>query len=130
MLGAALEVDSLSLSAAPIAHRMEGNGQPLLVAELRNFCRNDESTFVLAETKGFWVNICGADLPHHYVGVSKVDGKRIRLPLQNYDPQGNYFEAVNGDVTYLLIRGTAKGDFLTVTQGDRELVRQVILNWE
>jgi hypothetical protein len=29
----------------------------------------------------------------------------------------------------MLIRGTAKGDFLTVTQGNKEIVRQPILNW-
>jgi hypothetical protein len=117
-----------------IAHAVEMKSssvpQPLFLAELRDFCDNSESTFVSAETQGFWVNICGGDLPGYYVGVSKVDGKRIRLRLQNYDPQGNYFEAMNGDVSYLLIRGTAKGDFLTVTQGSRELVRQPILNWE
>ncbi len=94
-----------------------------------NYCQRGESQFVVAETKGFWVNICGGDNPQTYVGVSKTDGKSIRLPLVDYDPQGNYFEAVNGNVSYLLIRGTAKGSFLTVTQGDRELFRQPVLNW-
>ncbi|MCU0535921.1 MAG: hypothetical protein MUD14_18690 [Hydrococcus sp. Prado102] len=96
---------------------------------LPNYCQSQESLFIVAETKGFWVNICGGDLPHSYVGVSKTNGNRIRLPLKDYDQQGNYFEAVNGNVSYLLIRGSAKGDFLTVTQGDRELVRQPVLNW-
>lgn len=97
--------------------------------QLPNYCQQSESLFVIAETKGFWVNICGGDLPHTYVGVSKTNGKRIRLPLKDYDQQGDYFEAVNGNVSYLLIRRSAKGDFLTVTQGDRELVRQPVLNW-
>lgn len=96
---------------------------------LPNYCQQEESLFIVAETKGFWVNICGGDLPHTYVGVSKTDGKSIRLPLKDYDQQGDYFEAVNGDVSYLLIRRSAKGDFLTVTQGDRELFRQPVLNW-
>jgi hypothetical protein len=104
------------------------NNDPILISQ-RNFCGQNESMFVAAETKGFWVNICGGDLPNSYVGVSKTDGKSIRLPLNNYDQQGNYFEAVNGNVTYMLIRGTAKGDFLTVTQGNKEIVRQPILNW-
>jgi hypothetical protein len=38
-----------------------------------------------------WLNICGGDLPHHYAGVSKKNGKRIRLPLDDYDPKGDYF---------------------------------------
>lgn len=94
-----------------------------------NYCQPEESLFIVAETKGFWVNICGGDLPHTYVGVSKINGNKIRLPLKDYDQQGNYFEAVNQDVSYLLIRGSAKGDFLTVTQGDRELFRQPVLDW-
>jgi hypothetical protein len=40
--------------------------------------------FVAAETKGFWINICGGDLPNTYIGVSKKNGARIRLPLSNY----------------------------------------------
>lgn len=94
-----------------------------------NFCQESESMFVSAETKGFWVNICGSDEPYTYVGVSKTDGSKIRLGLTDYDQQGNSFEAVNGNVSYLLIRGTARGDFLTVTQGTRELFRQPILRW-
>lgn len=99
------------------------------VANLPNYCREYESTFVTAETAGFWVNICGGDLPNTYVGVSKINGQRIRLPLSDYDSQGNYFEANNGNVSYLLIRGTNKGDFLTVIEGERELFRQPIRRW-
>jgi hypothetical protein len=92
-------------------------------------CQPEESLFIVAETSGFWVNICGGDLPHFYIGKSKINGKQIRLPLKDYDPQGNYFEAVNQTFSYLLIRGSTKGDFLTVTQGERELFRQPVLNW-
>jgi hypothetical protein len=97
--------------------------------KFRNYCQQNESLFIVAETKGFWVNICGGDFPNTYVGVSKTNGNKIRLPLSDYDQQGNSFEAVNKDVSYLLIRGTAKGDFLTVTQKDKELFRQPVLNW-
>jgi hypothetical protein len=95
-----------------------------------NFCEETESLFVIAETQDFWVNICGSHNPYTYVGVNKNNGNQIRLPLSDYDRQGDYFEATNGDVSYLLIRGTAKGDFLTVTAGTRELVRQPILRWD
>lgn len=105
--------------------------QPQLMAQqLRTYCRDGESTFVMAETRNFWVNICGGDLPHTYVGVNKRDGRSIRVPLRDYTEDGDMFEAVNGNVSYLLIRGTPRGDFLTVTQGNRELVRQPILRWE
>ncbi len=76
------------------------------------------------------MNICGGDLPHTYVGVSKTDGSRIRLPLDNYEPDGSWYEAINGDVSYALIFGTTKGHFLSVTRGNRELVKQPILKWE
>lgn len=76
------------------------------------------------------MNICGGDFPATYVGVSKRNGNAIRLPLDYYEPDGTLFEAFNGNVSYLLIRGTTKGDFLTVTQGTRELFRQPILRWE
>ena len=76
------------------------------------------------------MNICGGDLPHTYVGLSKTDGSRIRLPLDNYEPDGSWYEAINGDVSYAIIFGTTKGHFLSVTQGNRELVKQPILKWK
>ncbi len=100
------------------------------VAQLRNYCRSGESLFMSIETQDFWVNICGGDLPGSYVGVDKSTGNAIRLPLKDYDPRGGYFEAVNGDYTYLVVFNTPKGSFLTVTQGSRELLRQPIVNWE
>jgi hypothetical protein len=102
----------------------------LIVQNNRNFCRHNESVFVSAETKGFWINICGGDEPNTYIGVSKKDGSRIRLKLSNYEPQGNYYEAINGDVSYALIKGTTKGDFLSVTRGNKQILKQPILNWE
>jgi hypothetical protein len=99
---------------------------------LPNYCQKGETLFVIAETKGFWINICGKDLdtPSTYVGVSKSNGQSIRLNLIDYEPNGRSFEANNGDVNYLLIHGTPKGSFLTVTQGDdKELVRESVENW-
>lgn len=90
-------------------------------------CRSEESTFVETETKNYWVNICGGDYPGFYVAMEKRRPKnRIRLPLQDYDPQGNYFEAVNGQYLYILAK-TPRGMFLTVTQGTRELLREPVL---
>lgn len=102
---------------------------PSLVAELMNYCDEGESLFLEAETDSFWVNICGGDLPHDYVGVSKETGNSIRLPLSDYDKQGTYFEAVNDDTSYLIIVGARKGSFLTVTQGKEEILREPLINW-
>ncbi|MBL1211037.1 hypothetical protein [Geminocystis sp. GBBB08] len=97
--------------------------------QLKNYCQEGESLFLSAETKNFWLNICGGDLPHHYVGVSKKNGKRIRLPLEDYDSKGDYFSANNGNVNYLIIFNTPKGSFLTVTEGKKELFREPLINW-
>jgi hypothetical protein len=108
---------------------------PVLSQSIPNYCDQIEesggSTFVLAETKDFYINICGGDLPNTYIGINKKNpDNMIVLPLSDYDPTGDYFEAINGNISYLLIRGTTKGDFLTVTQGEKELFRQPILYWD
>jgi hypothetical protein len=101
------------------------------IAELRNFCNDGESMFFWAETRDFWVNICGGDFPYYYVGVSKKNTRNsIRLELTDYDQQGTYFQAKNGKVIYEIIMNTAKGSFLLVTEGNKQLVRQPLINWE
>lgn len=97
---------------------------------LPSFCGDREKTILAVETKDFFVSICGDDRPMTYVGVSKKDKKTIRLPLSNYDPNIPYYEATNDNYTYYLIRGTAKGDFLGVTNGDKQIVQQPILRWQ
>lgn len=122
---------TLAIATPTTKQSIKASSQLILLSQnFRNFCKQNESVFVLAETKGFWINICGGDNPHTYIGVSKKDGSRIRLKLISYDSQGNYFEAINGDVNYTLIRKTTKGDFLLVTKGHREILKQPILGWE
>jgi hypothetical protein len=111
-----LGVCSLSLSLVETADAQK----------VRNFCRKGESTFVAAETKSFWVNICGGDLAQTYVGVNKKTGKSVRLRLRDYDQQGRYFDAVSGPYTYILADST-KGKNLTVSKGTRELLREPVL---
>jgi hypothetical protein len=99
--------------------------QANLIAQLNhNYCRSAESMFVAAETDNYWVNICGGDRPSHYVGVQKSNPRNsIRVRLSDYEPTGDYFEAVNGDVVYILTT-TIRGKYLTVTQGGREILRE------
>jgi hypothetical protein len=118
---------AVSTSALPTPTQ---EGTQLIAQQLRNYCREGESTFLMAETQNYWVNICGGDLPHTYVGVNKRNGNSIRVDLRDYSEDGEMFEAVNGNVSYLLVRGTPRGDFLTVTQGRREILREPILRWE
>lgn len=109
-----LKQASFFLSQSDIEHDIEG-------------CQPEESTFVETETEHYWVYICGGDNPVTYVGIDKQDPSfAIRLPLSDYDPQGNFFEAVNGNVSYILAK-TPRGMFLTVTQGSQELLREPVL---
>ena len=96
--------------------------------QVRHYCKYYESVFVAAETKNFYVSICGSHSPYHYVGVSKKTGKAIRLPLtvDGTESRGQYFEAVNGKYTYILANST-KGKNLTVSRGYRELLREPVL---
>jgi len=90
-------------------------------------CRSHESTFVETETRSYWVNICGGDFPAYYMAMNKQDPKlSIRLPLRDWSPRGDYFEAVNGDYTYVLA-DTPRGIFLTVSRGTHELLREPVL---
>lgn len=119
-----------SLNANVLANNFNLKSPQLISQnQLKNYCKPEESLFLSAETKNFWLNICGGDLPHHYVGVSKKNGKRIRLPLDEYDPKGDYFSAYNGNVNYLIIFNTPKGSFLTVTEGEKELFREPLISW-
>lgn len=95
-----------------------------LLARGRNFCNSNESVFFSGETTNFWVYICGGDRPHYYVGVEKNRPTNlIRLPLRDYGNE--YFEAVNGEFTYI-VANTPRGRFLTVSKGYRELLREVV----
>lgn len=101
-----------------------------LLAQIPNFCQEAETAYILAETQDYWVNICGGDSPYTYVGVDRKNNRTIRLPLSEYDPEINQFEAKTGDTTYRLSLGTAKGDVLVVEKGDTEILRQFVIRWE
>ncbi|HEY9619977.1 MAG TPA: hypothetical protein V6C78_06395 [Crinalium sp.] len=126
----AMTSNSVATSHSNTSLQQGGSAAPMLLAEVRNYCHSGESLFVSAETADYWVNICGGDLPHTYVGVNKHNGRAIRVQLDNYEQDGSVFEAINGNVSYLLVRDTPRGSFLTVTQGRRELLRQPVLRWE
>lgn len=101
------------------------NLKPQLLAQnpdLVNNCNDGESMFVAAETRGFWINICGGDNPYDYVAVSKRDGASIRLKLRSYNR--DQFVAVNGTYRYTLTPSR-----LRVTDRGRTLVNQPITRW-
>jgi hypothetical protein len=90
-------------------------------------CQGEEKSLLKLTTENYIINICGVTTPEYYVGTEKADPtKSIRLPLAEASP--TFFMAVNGDTTYILAQ-TPRGHFLTVTQGEKELLREVVEGW-
>lgn len=90
-------------------------------------CQGREKSLLKLTTENYIINICGVTTPEYYVGAEKADPKKsIRLPLTEASP--TFIMAVNGDVTYILAQ-TPRGNFLTVTQGEKELLREVVEGW-
>ena len=93
----------------------------------KSACQGEEKSLVEMTTQNYTINICGVTTPEYYVGTEKADPtKSIRLPLTQASP--TLITAINGDVTYTLAQ-TPKGNFLTVTQGEKELLREVVEGW-
>lgn len=101
--------------------------RPIKVAQIQG-CSETQSTFVQAETRSFFVYICGGDNPGSYIGVAKNGNGSITLPLQSYNPRGgpkaSQFVAVNDNTRYILTRNE-----LIVIQGRRTIVSERVLRW-
>jgi hypothetical protein len=102
----------------PLGHAPDD--RPTLVAQTESDCppNSGGSQFVTAETRSFYIYICGGDLPNTYVGVAK--NRRtggIILPLQSSN--NDRFVAVNRNVRYTLTRNE-----LIVTQNGRVILRE------
>lgn len=84
----------------------------------QNRCQEEETAFVFAETRDYWLNICGKFAPEFFVAVNKQKQIPIRLPVTDYDLAGKWFEAVNIENEYVLgFQGRFEGDiFFAITQ--------------
>ncbi|MEB3337098.1 MAG: hypothetical protein VKJ46_06530, partial [Leptolyngbyaceae bacterium] len=93
-----------------------------------NYCNDLGSWVALIETQSFWVSICMENSDRGvYVGVDKQNpSQQIRLPLT--EGQKGFFEAHNGNFMYI-VASTPRGKFLTVTEGEKELLRERTLQW-
>jgi hypothetical protein len=91
-------------------------------------CLEGNNTFARAETKNFFIYICGSDNPNSYVSVTRKSNRRVNLPLiksnQN-DVKANRYIATNGDIRFVL---TDK--VLRVSRGNRNVVKEKVLKWE
>ncbi|MDJ1183356.1 hypothetical protein [Roseofilum casamattae] len=123
LLGAVAGLMTLATAVAPAVAQTK-------IAQLRNYCNNGESLYLSAETQNFWVNICGGDAPYTYVGVDKSTGDSIRLNLHGYEPDGSFFEAWNGNYSYIISFGDRGDHYLVVSQGDTTILEERLINWE
>jgi hypothetical protein len=81
-----------------------------------------DKTYARAETKNFYVNICGnSSRPTRYMGSGK-GGQVLILPLKSYG-SGQYV-AVSGTIRYVLT-----SSYLKVTQNGRTIVNQKVISW-
>jgi hypothetical protein len=85
-------------------------------------CGNGSTTYARAETKGYYVNICGdSDGPNRYLGAGK-SGQVIVLPLQSHS--NDKYTAASGNIRYIVTP-----NYLTVTQSGRTILKQKVINW-
>jgi hypothetical protein len=85
-------------------------------------CGKGSTTYARAETKGYYVNICGdSGGPNRYLGASK-SGQVIVLPLQSYSD--DKYTAASGNIRYIVTP-----NYLTVTQRGRTILKQKVIDW-
>jgi hypothetical protein len=85
-------------------------------------CGNGSTTYARAETKKYYVNICGnSSEPNLYLGAGK-SGQAIVLPLKSHS-NGKYV-ATSGTIRY-----TLTSSYLTVTQNGRTILKERVISW-
>ncbi|MEC4894313.1 MAG: hypothetical protein SAL07_20085 [Oscillatoria sp. PMC 1051.18] len=99
-----------------------------LLASARNNCGDGFVAFFAGETKDFWINICGWLYPQFYKGIRKLDGAVVNVEITEVDLSNNVYQAIDGNI-YYVISNTAQGRFLSITQGNRELLKQPLIDW-
>ncbi|BAY85345.1 hypothetical protein NIES267_48450 [Calothrix parasitica NIES-267] len=102
---------------------IKANGKAILKG-----CPEGNNTFAQAETKSFFIYICGQGNPTSYVSVTRKSNRTINLPLKKMnqnDIKASRYIATNGNIRFIL---TDKA--LRVSRGGRNVVKEKVLNWE
>ncbi len=112
--------------AAPVQNRSlkSTNSLPRLALSQNTevICGNGSTTYARAETKGYYVNICGdSDGPNRYLGAGK-SGQVIVLPLKSHS--ADKYTAASGNIRYIVTP-----NYLTVTQSGRTILKQKVISW-
>jgi hypothetical protein len=84
-------------------------------------CQDDERAFVTAETKNFFVYICGKNKPTYYIGIAKDNSGTIRLSVSSASTKKYIIK--NRGVAYILTP-----QVLTITQNGKVLQQDPIIS--
>ncbi|MEA5593706.1 hypothetical protein [Rivularia sp. UHCC 0363] len=101
---------------------VKANGQALAKG-----CPQGNNTFAQAETRSFFIYICGVENPSSYISITRTSNTIINLPLQKWNQNGvktNRYVAINGDISFVL---TDK--ILRVSRDGRNIVKEKVLQW-
>ncbi|MBV6626644.1 MAG: hypothetical protein KI793_27515 [Rivularia sp. (in: Bacteria)] len=91
-------------------------------------CPEGNNTFAKAETKSFFIYICGIGNPSSYVSVTRKSNRRINLPLKKWNHNSNKndrYVATNGNIRFILTNKV-----LRVSRGERNVIKEKVLRWE
>lgn len=102
---------------------IQANGKSILKG-----CPEGNDTFAQAETKSFFIYICGEGNPSSYISVTRKSNQRINLPLKQINQnsvKANQYIATNGNIRFVL---TDK--VLRVSRGGRNVVKEKVIKWE
>ncbi|MEM9924351.1 MAG: hypothetical protein AAF915_11470 [Cyanobacteria bacterium P01_D01_bin.50] len=102
---------------------VKANGQSLAKG-----CLEDNNTFAKAETKSFFIYICGDRNPSSYVSITRQSNRRINLPLQKWNQDSvkeNRYVAINGNIRFVLTNKV-----LRVSRNGQNIVKEKIIRWE
>ena len=91
-------------------------------------CPEGNNTFARAETKSFFIYICGSENPSSYVSVTRKSDTVINLPLEKSNQNGlkaNRYVAKNGNISFVL---TDK--VLRVSRNGQNIVKEKVLQWD
>jgi hypothetical protein len=91
-------------------------------------CPEGNNTFAQAETKSFFIYICGNENPSNYVSVTRNSNQKINLPLQKSNQNNaktNRYIAINGNIRFVLTNKV-----LRVSRNGKNIVKEKVMRWD
>ncbi len=106
-----------------VTSALQANGKSLTKG-----CPEGNNTFAKAETKNFFIYICGDDNPSSYISVARKSNRIINLPLNTSNQNSlktKQYVATNGNIRFILTDKVLK-----VSRNGRNIIKEKVLNWD